>query len=335
MTLDHAPQKSNSFLFTVMQQVAHELGATLEMLAWSVTGALVFSDGIRVVFERNQNDFVGAGTTKICRNKDITNALLEKHKVCIPMTRRARLESYHDDIMLFRKAILDMAEQIQYPVFVKPNDAGMGKGVHRLENKDELETVLTDFFLAHYPDILVQPVVAGIDMRVIVFRGKIFGAMIREPLSVVGDGVSTIESLLTEKRRVKKMKETHNDRIIKKIAKSGYVLSDVLAQDEKIYLLDNANISSGGTPIECADVLHDSYKQEVLRVAHILGVEFGGVDVLIDGDYAKQGATMTVLEVNAPCGLSGYASISDVQAERVKNMYIEMFGLIYKRKKVN
>jgi D-alanine-D-alanine ligase-like ATP-grasp enzyme len=90
----------------------------------------------------------------------------------------------------------------------------------------------------------------GDDYRISVLDGEVICAYQRIPLSIVGNGIDTIQTLLQLQQN---LFDTNNrdvdtalniESIISKLRCNHYTLDTILEAGKQIYLLDNANLST-------------------------------------------------------------------------------------------
>src|SRR5699024_7901219 len=102
-------------------------------------------------------------------------------------------------------------------------------------------------------NVLVEEMIAAIDLRVTVVAGKTVGATFRVPASVVGDGVSSIATLVAAKNDLRRSNDYVRHQLIEIsptmeqfLADRGLRLQSVPASRERVLLHYVANISAGG-----------------------------------------------------------------------------------------
>ncbi len=85
--------------------------------------------------------FVGCGilSSAMCMDKDIAHRIAQSAGVRVPISISA------EKTMLL-KDIINMAETLRYPVFVKPARAGSSFGITRANSRDELEKAIINAF---------------------------------------------------------------------------------------------------------------------------------------------------------------------------------------------
>ena len=194
------------------------------------------------------------------------------------------------------------AKGIGFPVIVKPNSLSQGSGVAKVGNKREFMQAVKAICRKDRV-FLVQREVKGRDYRVVVLDNEIMSAYERLPLSVRGDGVSTIAQLIQQKQeafiRASRDTEIKQDdvRITNRLKRLGHNRGTILREGETIALLDNRNLSS-------------------------------------DGDIRQPVAKYWVIEINAAPGIDNYASTGREQEKVVEKMYLKVLRAIAKKRPV-
>ena len=156
------------------------------------------------------------------------------------------------------------AKRIGFPVIVKPNSKSQGSGVRKVRNKRELLRAIKSF--EHNERVfLVQRVATGHDYRIVVLDGRVISAYERLPLSVTGNGRMTIAQLLRKKQAsfISIGRDTvlkpQDDRITTELRRQGMTRRTVPNKGEKIVLLPNANLSTGGDAVDVTAVIHPKW----------------------------------------------------------------------------
>src|SRR5207253_6464045 len=99
--------------------------------------------------------------------------------------------------------------------------------------------------------------------------------------------------------------------------------SSVLEDGECIYLLDNANLSTGGDAVDVTADLHPEFRELAIRITRDMGLRLCGVDI-ITPDARLPVNQYVLLEINGAPGLDNYASIGELQAEIVDGLYLKI-----------
>ncbi|WP_051189186.1 acylphosphatase [Halalkalibacillus halophilus] len=256
-------------------------------------------------FSLSMGDRVTDEAFDICANKEYTKQYLEREDVPVPKGRM-----FEKDVSL--EEIKSYAEQIGFPLVVKPTDGNAGKGVFaNIEGLEELANIV-DYVRndLEFNDIIVETYVAGDEFRIVVIEDQVLGAMKRRPASVVGDGKHTITQLIRMQNEIRKMNPHLTSRLIKVdrevldlLKRSGHTLKSVPEEGERIYLREKSNLSAGGEAIDVTDELTDELKQIAIDAGKAIpGLTHYGVDMIVN----QEKNTGVILEVNARPGLGGH-----------------------------
>ena len=226
------------------------------------------------------------------------------------------------------------AEQIGYPVVVKPLAGNHGRGVStNLRTPNEVE-VAFEKALEHGRSVIVESYIEGFDHRLLVVNGKLVAAAKRMPGHVVGDGKHTIEELVaivnSDPRRgvghekvLTRLEFDHQAERL--LAKLGYDRTTVPQEGETVYLRTTANLSTGGTAIDVTDIIHHDNREMAERAIKAIGLDIGGVDFLtndITESYRETGGG--ICEVNAGPGFRMHVAPSEGTPRDVAGPVIDM-----------
>ena len=199
----------------------------------------------------------------------------------------------------------------------------------KVNNETELIHAINSIFQKNNR-LLVQEYFSAKDYRIVTYRGKFQFAYQRTPLTMVGDGETSIREYLesVEKNAKEKDKQVDIDRdaVLLVIARLGYTLESIPTTDVSIQLLDNANLSTGGSAIDVTSVIHPEFIRIIEEITVKLNLNLSGIDMLVQGDITKNPSesTWAILEVNASSGFEGFASLGEEQENRVMKMFREI-----------
>lgn len=276
-------------------------------------GAFVINDdeGHRLAFKWGRSPLASGVALSICSYKEATRRLLEQ--VDVPVAK-GRVFSVSDI-----EAAADYAEHIGYPVVIKPSAGLRGIGVVTdIQDRQgllEAFEVYKDSEMGN-DDFVLEEQVPGEDYRIVIIGDEVVASGVREPASVIGDGVHTVADLIEFKNRLRKKNPHLSSRLIKlssavefQLARAGLTYGSVPAKGQKVTLANTANLSVGGDSFEVTDELHPSIKELAVKaVKAVPGLGFCGLDMLIE-DRTKPvwEQQVTVIELNA------HAAIGTVQ----------------------
>ena len=207
---------------------------------------------------------------------------------------------------------IDAFTEISGSVVVKPDVGNHGNG--STIDVETLEQLKTAFRIAkdRHHDVIVEEYVKGFDFRLLVINGSLVAAAKREPAHVVGDGQSSIQSLIDitnqDPRRgfghEKMLTQIDIDPMTETLlALRGLDLNSCPVQGEKVYLKATANLSQGGTATDVTDEVSPEICLMAERAARIIGMDCVGVDALaLDISLPLEQSGIKVVEVNAAPG---------------------------------
>ena len=234
-------------------------------------------------------------------------------------------------------AAYSFAERISYPVIVKPNTGLHGNGVQRVDSKNELRKALLNLFKDN-EKVIVQKFVKGDDYRIVVYNGTFISAYKRVPLTIIGDGGSTIQEILDER-----IAEYHDsgrkfvldmNKLKAVLKRQKLTLRSVPKRGETLRLLDNANLSAGGYAEDVSDIIHPEYKQYAIHASRDLGLRLSGVDLMVQGNIAdkpKKGKWY-FLELNASPGFHNFSELNEKAYQRIEKLYRKILKDIQTKK---
>jgi cyanophycin synthetase len=234
-----------------------------------------------------------------------------KH-VAAPMLRLAGIPVPDHAIAPTAEVAVKLAEQLGYPVVVKPADQDGNTGV--AAGLQSAEEVTAAFHAArrHSNLILVEKHFAGSDYRVIVFHGDVVWAHQRVPAGVTGDGRHTVKELLDElnadPRRGKNLHAMvrtleFNDEAAALLKQAGLETDTVPADGQFVKLRRASNQRNGGVIAPALDRMHPDNRRLAVRAAQALRLDIAGVDMLIPDigvSWHESGAAIN--EVNTQPG---------------------------------
>ena len=111
---------------------------------------------------------------------------------------------------------------------------------------------------------------------------------------------------------------------MEKLKRQGLKLRSVPAKEERIYLLDNANLSTGGDAVDVTTTAHSAFKQIAIQVTKDMGLRLCGVDLMVAGDITQKPGVYWILEINSAPGLDHYAQAGRTQEKIVEDLYLEV-----------
>lgn len=327
-------KKESLVLGRMLQKIAPRIGAKILMEPlWEITGQITFKSGQRSYFRYNTLDLNPMGSSEIAKDKDYSNFFMNHMGYpIVPGSKTFFSDTWAKAIGSPKRNIdgaYRHAEQLGFPVITKPNSGSQGVGVSLVHNKREFYKALRSIFMSDRV-ALVQKPVRGIDYRIVVLDKKIISAYERIPLNIIGDGKSTIKQLLKKKQAqfIAASRDTRikmdDPRIAAKLNHQGLTLNSRPAKGLQIFLLDNANLSTGGDSVDVTEKVHPEFKKIAIKLTKDMGLRLCGVDLMIEGDINQKPKNYWVLEINSAPGLDHYSKIGKTQEKIVEELYLEV-----------
>jgi len=264
-------------------------------------GEMRLSVGGRTVVTRESlSEFTSAVAMSRCDDKRVTRRIIER--VGVRVARGAR--AGEGELAEATALMADVGA-----VVVKPARGEQGRGI-TVGVRDEagLERAVA-LALQFCPDVLVEELVEGDDLRVVVIDREVVAAAVRRPAEIVGDGRHTVTDLVaaTSRRRERatggESRIPVDDATVEKVAESGYAMDDVPPHGERIRVRGTANLHTGGTIEDVTDRLHPEIAEAAVRAASALGIPVTGLDFLVP---AVDGPDYVFIEANERPGLANH-----------------------------
>lgn len=287
-------------------------------------GCSLIYDGRSYPFIGSSGELITDEIVDICDDKGKTNDFLSGADVPIPLGREFDESSTDDDIMAY-------ADEIKYPVVLKPTDGRAGRGVYAgITNPQELEYALKSVRdKLGYKNILLQQYVTGDEVRIYVLDGRVLAASNRKPANILGDGNSTVKELIARKNELRKkvpslyFRPINIDKEVHTALKSkGHTLESIPKKGERILLRRVSNLSKGGESIDITDMLTEEQKSIAIRATQAIpGLVQCGVDMIIN----EQTGSGVVLELNTRPGIGNHLFPVEGQATDIPKEIVDFY----------
>jgi len=245
-----------------------------------------------------ESDQTSAIAEGIAQDKDFTKRLLASCGVPVP----------EGQIVKNAEEAWEVAQDIGFPVTVKPSDGNHARGV-TLELSKEAD-IKAAFALAEPEgsDVIVEKFIDGIEHRLLVVGGKVVAATKGETVSVHGNGQATLRELVAvlnqDPRRGPEQEypldwiDVEKGAVQLELKRQGVTPDSVIAKGQSVLLQRNGNMA-----IDCTDDVHPDVAYYAQLAAKIVGLDIAGMDMIVkDVSQPLQGQG-AILEVNAGPGL--------------------------------
>ncbi len=331
-------KKESLILGRLLKKIAPKIGAKVFLEPeWGIAGQITFKNGRNSFFRYNTLDLNPIGASDIAKDKDYANIFMKRMGYpTVPGSKTFFSDHWAKAIDASGRKIADAyryAEKLGFPVVIKPNSGSQGSGVSLVHTKQEFYKGMRAIF--ERDDVaLIQKPVTGKDYRIVVLDNKIISAYQRIPLNVIGNGISTILKLVKNKQKefLTSGRDTRikreDPRINNKLKHQKLTLQSIPMKGQVIYLLDNANLSTGGDSLDVTEHIHAAFKKIAVQLTKDMGLRLCGVDLMIQGDISKKPDKYWVLEINAAPGLDHYSKTGKKQEKIVEDLYLEVLKSI-------
>jgi GNAT-family acetyltransferase (TIGR03103 family) len=264
-------------------------------------GEIRLSVGGRTVVTRESlSEFTTAVAMSRCDDKRVTRRIMERAGV-----RVARAALTCDGELADAAALMREVGE----VVVKPARGEQGRGITvGVRGEAGLEKAVA-LALQFCPDVLVEELVAGDDLRVIVIDGTVVAAAVRRPAEVVGDGRHTVTELVraTSRRRERatggESSIPLDDTTAEVVRDAGHEMDDVPPPGERIRVRRTANLHTGGSIDDVTQLLHPEIAEASVRAAAALDIPVTGLDFLVPD---VSGPDYVFIEANERPGLANH-----------------------------
>ena len=330
------------YLTKLITKLASKVGARVVVEPeWGITAQIIYKNGVVRSVRMYSLDLNHIASSDIARDKDYAKFFMRSKGY--PVSPGTTILEGDWARAVKSKRTISVASQhatkIGYPLIVKPNSKSQGVGVSLVTNKQELIKALKDVFKKDRVAIM-EKYLPGRDYRIVVLDKEVISAYERIPLLVLGDGRNSIIKLLKEKQKVfettgRDTKINFNDNRIKiKLHRQGYSFKSILPKGQKVFLLDNANLSTGGYSVDVTNTIHRAFKKVATKLTKDMGLRISGVDIMVTkGDITKdpKSCSYYIIEINAAPGLDHYVTTGKTQKKIVEAMYLKVLKALGKK----
>jgi GNAT-family acetyltransferase (TIGR03103 family) len=264
-------------------------------------GEMRLSVGGRTVLTlESLSEFTTAVAMSRCDDKRVTRRIMQRAGVRVARGATAA----EGDLAAASGLLREVGE-----VVVKPARGEQGRGITVGVTDDAGLQRAVAHALLFCPDVLVEELVEGDDLRVVVIDRQVVAAAIRRPAEVVGDGRNPVTELIrsTSRRRERatggESSIPLDDTTAEVVAASGWAMDDVPPNGERIRVRRTANLHTGGTIEDVTDRLHRDIAAAAVRAASELGIPVTGLDFLVPD---VSGSDYVFIEANERPGLANH-----------------------------
>lgn len=271
-------------------------------------GGVNISDasGLTYKFNNGYVNTISKTTNCVLRDKMATKVILGREKVPVPVGFMLPVSA--------KSSIKHLAQDVGYPVCIKPVSGKGGKGVFpSLKSEDSIDKALN--FLQNKTNcILLEESLSGFDARIITVAGKVVAASLRLPANVLGDGTNSIAQLIKNKvdlriekqvQRARSLKIDHE--VLHSLEMQGLTPDSVVQPGVFVKLRNNSNLSTGGESINITNDLDEDVVGKIEKAVSLFpDLALCGVDVMFEKDPRHEKSDFKIIELNRAPGIRGH-----------------------------
>lgn len=301
----------DNYFYKIIRECSDELNIKLDMLSYNYIYELKKDNKIRHIIG-NRFDLNNEAAADIACDKYATYEVLKNNHIPVieyvhifnPKTRYSYIPNGGNE--KFFKEYLKKHKTL----VVKPNDGKAGVGVALCNNIDEVNAAVNNIFSKKNDCVICPYYDIDREYRSFYLDGEVCLIYGKEKPSVIGDGVSNLETLINKLNLYDK--DMHFSKI-----NMNYVPKD----GEKIELSWKFNLSWGAIPhVLDEGILHDRIKELAIKSGKILNLTFAMVDIIHTKDDK-----LYVIEINSSVGPIVIENGHNMMKEMYKKAILKMF----------
>lgn len=244
-------------------------------------------------------------TIRIANNKIKTEGILKDNDIKTTESRIFEVADYSE-----AKEFINSSREL---MVVKPYNLSAGKGITLNVSSSNFEFAWKHAVNAYNTEtklfkVMIQPMVEGIETRMLVVEGLFNSAILRVPANITGDGESTISELVEIKNNLRKNNPhlkrllINIDNVVKfNLKQQSMTAESIPEKDKLIFLHNSSNVSQGGDSYEISHLVNkDMIKTAESAVSALPGLNTAGVDLIFK---SFKDSEPVVLELNPGANL--------------------------------
>lgn len=250
----------------------------------------ILSDGQDINrFSSSRGNKVPRETVNLCFDKYKTKEYLKDNGVYV-------LEHKLFEHNASDSEILHYVNKFGYPVVIKPYNSIGGEGVVLdIQTKRELRKALIYVRrkLGLRKIIIERHLSNTIDYQLYLINNKVVSSIQRMKPFVIGDGNSTIRSLINRLNRERKnnpgrshhMIKVNKHRVRQVLKEQSYKLNSIPEEGEKVLLNKKRNVTIGGSTSEVTEKVSGYIKEHAIKAFKAIpNLSIGSVEIIYDKD---------------------------------------------------
>jgi len=292
---------------TTITQEARRRGIGIEVIDPDTPVFLLKHGGRKIRCYNSLTDRVGAVTFHMAQDKHLANAFLARYGFSVPRQMQyARLDQAMAFLAKYKSVV------------VKPCREWGGRGVAvAVTTMADLKRAI-ERAQKFSEDVVVEQYVEGADHRLIFVDGHFVAAIRREPACVVGNGSSSIRSLILQKNALACHADASNRIPLdaetrRNLAVFGLDYDSVPRKGKIVQVRLTSNYHTGGSVAEITETVSADLVREAQKIVRLFDIPIMGVDFLLNSQTGRH----WVIE------LSPDLAISPPEGDKVARHFID------------
>ncbi|HIF0282809.1 TPA: hypothetical protein ACXYKE_002081 [Legionella pneumophila] len=187
-------------------------------------------------------------------------------------------------VFISSKSAYQYGIELGFPLAVKPVSESLS--IHAfctIQTPKELKEAIKIVKQVDFR-VLVEQHIPGNVYRSLIIDDSLIACVMRQPGSVIGDGISTFEELIDKKNKaagVGHLPKINLNSYLKKILEAqGVAFNTVINQGQQIFISKKVTIGSGAKISNVTDLIHPENKLLLERVHKVLNIPLTGLDFI-------------------------------------------------------
>ena len=258
----------------------------------------------------------------IIQYKQINEYVKFKHKLLMNKPKVQRMlqnnqipvcTSYVWNNELSEDENVEHVKKLSFPLVIKPVTGQKGCGVKTDLNTLSDVTSYVRKLKSEGRDVFIEEQIIGKEYRIMVLNNVLIGVTLKTPASVEGNGMSSLDDLISalndSKKEFRKL-HTVDDAYIKY---QGYTRNSIIRKHERVLLTNVANMSNGS---EVKNVeIHEIHPRNVTlfkKINQVLGIKLSGIDYICQDISVAHDLHGKVIEVNCTPGFDIHYDVTPI-----------------------
>ncbi len=297
----------NTVYTTTITQEARRRGIDVEVIEAETPIFVLKHGGRKIRCYNSLTDRVGAVTFHMAQDKHLANVFLARYGFSVPRQMRyTRLDQAMAFLAKYKSVV------------VKPCREWGGRGVAvAVTTMADLKRAI-ERAQKFSEDVVVEQYVEGVDHRLIFVDGHFVAAIRREPACVVGNGSSSIRSLILQKNALACHADASNRIPLdaetrRNLAAFGLDYGSVPRKGKIVQVRRTSNYHTGGSVSEITQTVSADLVREAQKIVRLFDISIIGIDFLLN----PQTGRYWVIE------LSPDLAISPPEGDKVARHFID------------